>query len=132
MAYFDDKWQNVLKITLEDPDVRNFIYLSIDDFIAQKETTVAWRKGRIIGDVVFGIEIPRLTTNHEENKKRIRSIMSELKSIAGVSDLGKITERIRDLDKQVNEKAYSLYSIDDNERKIIENSIDYHRPYLRH
>ena len=131
-AYFDDKWQNLLKVTFEDPDVRNFIYLSIDDFIAQKETSVAWRKGRIIGDVVFGIEIPRLTTNHEENKKRIRSIMSELKSIAGVSDLGEITERIRDLDKQINDKTYSLYSIDDNERKIIENSIDYNRPYLRY
>jgi len=58
--------------------------------------------------------------------------MSELKSIAGVSDLGEITERIRDLDKQINDKTYSLYSIDDNERKIIENSIDYNRPYLRY
>lgn len=131
-AYFDDEWYNVLKMTFEDEDVRNFVYLSIDMFITQKETSTAWRKGRIIGDVVFGIEIPRLKTNHEENKKRIRTIVSELKSATGVSDLGKITERIRNLDGQINEKVYSLYAIDENERKIIENSIDYQRPYLRY
>ena len=131
-AYFDDEWHNVLKITFEDLDVRNFIYLAIDNFITQKEISVAWRKGRIIGNVIFGIEIPRLTNNHEENKKRIRTIMWELKSATGVSDLGEITERIRDLDKQINEKVYGLYGIDENERKIIENSIDYQRPYLRY
>jgi len=43
-----------------------------------------------------------------------------------------ITEMIRDLDKQTNEKVYGLYSIDKDERKIIENSIDYQRPYLRY
>jgi hypothetical protein len=49
-----------------------------------------------------------------------------------VSNAGKIAERIRDLDKQVNEKVYGLYFIDENERKIIENPIDYQRPYLRY
>lgn len=131
-AYFDDEWHNVLEMTFEDLDVGNFIYLAIDNFIAQKETSVAWRKGRIIGNVILGIKIPRLKTNHEENKKRIRTIMSELKSITGVSNLGEITERIRDLDRQINEKVYGLYSIDEKERKIIENSVDYQRPYLRY
>lgn len=131
-AYFDDEWRNILKMTFEDIDMRDFIYLTLDNFITQKETSVAWRKGRIVGDVILNVKIPRPKTNHKENKKRIRTIMSELKSVTGVSDLGKITERIRDLDKQIDEKVYSLYSIDENERKIIENSIDYQRPYLRY
>jgi len=131
-AYFDGDWHNVLKIAFEDLDVRNFIYLAIDNFITRRETAVAWRKGRIIGNVIFDIQIPRPTTNHEENKKRIHTIISELKSTIGVLDFGKITERIRDLDKQINEKVCSLYSIDEKERKIIENSVDYQRPYLRY
>jgi len=131
-AYFDDEWHDVLKITFEDLNMRDFIYLALDNFITQKEMAVAWRKGRVISDVIFNMQIPRFKTNHEENKKRIRVIMLELRSATGVSNLGKITERIRELDIQMNEKVYSLYSIDENERKIIENSIDYQRPYLRY
>ena len=131
-AYFDDEWHNVLKMTFKDQDMRDFIYLAIDNFITQRETSVAWRKGRIIENVILGIEIPRLETNHEENRKRIHMIISELRSVTGTSDLGKITERTRTLDKQVNEIIYSLYDLDENEKRIIENSTDYQRPYLRY
>ena len=131
-AYFDDEWHKILKMTFEDLYMRDFIYISIDNFIRQKETAVAWRKGKIIRDVILCIKIPRIVMNHEENKKRIHIIMTEIKSTKGNSNIGGISERIRDLDKLINETVYRLYEIDENERKLIENSIDYRRPYLRY
>jgi hypothetical protein len=131
-AYFDEEWHDIITMVFEDPDIRDFVYLAIDSFVSQKETSVSWRRGKIISGVFLGIEVPRLETNHEENSKKIHTIMAEIKYASGISDLGEITAIIRDIDNRINEEVYKLYDIDTRERTLIENSIDYRRPYLRY
>ena len=131
-AYYDDNWHAVLKLDFSDTNIRDFIYCSIDKFLASEETSVAWRKGRIIEDVIFGMELPKFETLHVENRSRILTCMAEVKSKTSSSNIGEMTEKLRELERKIDERVYFLYDISAMERRIIEESIDFGKPYLRY
>ena len=131
-AYFEEKWHPVLRLDFNDTIVRDFIYLSIDSFIRSEELSAIWRKGRIISDVILGMKLPKFSENHEMNLSRIQSFMDEVKTKAKSTDIGNIMQRMRQIDTEINDKIYSLYDINSDEKKIIEEAIDFGRPYLRY
>jgi hypothetical protein len=131
-AYFEDKWHSVFKLTFNDKTVRDFVYLSIDIFTRTQELSSAWRKGRIINDVIFALKLPKFSDNHEVNASRIRSFMDEVKSKVTSTEIGNLVETMRQNEEKINAKVYILYDINATERKIIEEAIDFGRPYLRY
>jgi hypothetical protein len=66
------------------------------------------------------------------NVSRVRTFMAEVKSEASSTDIGDITQKSRALDRKINDKVYFLYDIDEREKNIIEEAIDFGRPYLRY
>ncbi len=131
-AYFDDKWQSVLRLEFGDQNVRDFLYFSIDQFLRAKELSSSWRKGKIINDVILGIKIPRFENNHAENLKQMLTFMAEMKSRTSSTEIGEITQKIRAINEKINDKIYFLYDINEREKSIIEEAIDFGRPYLRY
>jgi hypothetical protein len=131
-AYFDDKWHAVLKLEFSDQNVRDFLYFSIDQFLRTEELSSSWRKGKILNDVILGIKVPKFESNHVENFARILTFMAEIRSKTTLTQIGEITQKIRLIDKKINEKVYSIYDINEKEKSIIEEAIDFGRPYLRY
>lgn len=131
-VYFEENWHSVLRLDFGDNIVRDFIYLSIDSFIRSEELSAIWRKGRVLSDVILGMKLPKFSENHEVNISRIRSFMGEVSSRVTSTEIGNITQRMRQVDREINDKIYFLYDINANEKKIIEEAIDFGRPYLRY
>jgi hypothetical protein len=131
-VYFEEKWRAVLRLDFSDEIIRDFMYFSIDRFIRSEELSATWRKGRVINDVILGLKLPRFSDNHEVNVSRIQSFMAEVKSKTSSTEIGDITQKMRILDRKINDKVYFLYDINAVEKKTIEEAIDFGRPYLRY
>ena len=91
-----------------------------------------WRKGKVISEVVLGIKLPVFSENHEINMARIQAFMAEVKARVPNTEIGLIAQRMMQIDKEINEKVYSIFDINAKERTIIEEAIELGRPYLRY
>jgi adenine-specific DNA-methyltransferase len=131
-AYFREIWYTVLKLDFKKEAFRDFIFLSLDSFIRSEESAAIWRRGKVISEVILGMKLPKFSENHQINASRIEAFIAEVQSKVTSSDIGTIARRIKQIDKEVNEKVYSLYSINTQERKLIEEAIDLGKPYLRY
>jgi type I restriction-modification system DNA methylase subunit len=131
-AFFGEKWRALLRLDFSDETIKDFIYLSIAKFIRSEELSAAWRKGRIMADVLLGLKLPRFSDNHDVNVSRIQIFMAEVKSKVTSTDIGSIEREMRVLDRKINDKVYFIYDIDADEKRIIEEAIDFGRPYLRY
>lgn len=60
------------------------------------------------------------------------AFMAEVKSKTSSTEIGEIAQKIRTIDQTINEKIYFLYDITEKEKNIIEEAIDFGRPYLKY
>jgi len=79
-----------------------------------------------------GIKVPKFANNHTENLSRMLAFMAEVKSKTSSTEIGEIAQKIRTIDQTINEKIYFLYDITEKEKNIIEEAIDFGRPYLKY
>lgn len=131
-AFFDEEWHDVLRLDFTNTLVRDFIYLSLDAFIRSEEQSAVWRKGKIVSEVILRIKLPVFSENHEINLSRIEAFMAEVKTKVPTTEIGCIAQRIKQVDTEINKKAYSIFDINTKEKTIIEEAIELGRPYLKY
>jgi len=140
LLYINYEHNNVKKenikavtMTIEDEDIRKFLFFSIKKKINEKA-------GRIFGngnllDLIKKIEVPIYTVNIKMNIEKIKEVMKEFdhntkdmwwkdqSKKEKFNSLTELEEEIKKIEKRIDETVYKLYDITEDEKKIIEESL---------
>ena len=141
LKYFsieEQEWISCLKISTEKEksDYIEILYLFLDLFLKENQiaSRTGWRKGQLFSDIIFkNIQLytgRNLSGINYLNK--FPSLIDELKVNIGSAyiDLSSIDNEILELEQKINEMVYDIFELDSEERKIIENDINFGIPYL--
>jgi len=112
------------------------LYFFLDLFLKENQiaSRTSWRKGQLFSDIIFkNIQLytaKNLSGINYLNK--FPSLIDELKVNAGsaYASLSDIDNDIKELEQKINEIIYDVFELDSEERKLIENDINFDIPYL--
>lgn len=122
-----------IELTIEDEDVRKFLFLSLKKAIDDKGGK-GFGTGNIL-NLIKKIYVPFYVTNAKMNIEKIREIMKEFnhstKDIWWKSEdkkekfnsLTEMEDKIEKTNREIDELVYKLYGITEDEKKIIEDSL---------
>lgn len=130
-AYFDEDWEDIVELEFSDSGIRDFLYLSLRKYLLDNETKTAWRKGKIIQDVIMSIGIPQFDRASAADVRVMCDIIVELRKGIDETNLGVFESDIRVKEKEINIKVYNMLELTADEIDLIEESIGYGKPYLR-
>ena len=133
-------WENFIILTSPkeavDPIIY-FIYLSFNRFLKENQVSnrTTWRRGLLFSEVF--LENFSIIGN---SKTGIRSFLEEdvpliieeieLNPILKENKLFLVNERLEELNEELNNVIYKIFSISAEEKKIIEKNIEHNIPYL--
>ena len=134
----EQEWVTIIEIIGEN-DKKDFIeclYLFINLFLKENQiaSRTKWRKGQLFSKIILeNIELftaRNLSGLNYLNK--FPSLIDELKVNVGSAyvDLSDIDNDIRELEQKINVIVYKMFDLNTEERKIIENDINFDVPYL--
>ena len=106
--------EKVLKITIENEDLRRFLLYSLRLFVENsRNREVIGREADLLDAVLRNVKLDRLSTNINENMRAIHALMEEFKAEAPVvSSISEIEREIWERSKEIDEVVYSLYELD--------------------
>ena len=129
----EKKYNNIktIELTIKNETLRKFLFYSFKKYINEK-------KGRgfssgIILDVICNIFVPVYIQTVTTNSQKIKAVMDEFEhetkdlwEIDGKTykSLTEIEEDIKKTDKEIDEMVYKLYEITEEEKEIIEESLN--------
>ena len=134
----EQEWVTIIEIIGEN-DKKDFIeclYLFINLFLKENQiaSRTKWRKGQLFSKIILeNIELftaRNLSGLNYLNK--FPSLIDELKVNVGSAyvDLSDIDNDIRELEHSINVIVYKMFDLNTEERKLIENDINFDIPYL--
>lgn len=115
----------VLRLTFKDEALQHFIYASWKQFLAANSRQRKWTKGKkpeAIHSLLVNTLEPLVYFDAAagDNLRLIRDLMKTVATEAGSSDLAAIESEIEKLDTEIDERVYELYSLTEDEIKIVE------------
>jgi len=105
----------VLKLKIDNKALRRFITQSI---LSSKKRL---GKGNILGKLLQ-LPIPRFSKDEEKNLQVIKEIMQDYEEIS--NKRYQLEREISDLETSINQKIYKFYSLNEDEIKFIESSLE--------
>lgn len=115
----------VLRLEFKDDALREFIYASWRQFLADHSRQKKWTKGNnpeaIYPLLVNTLEpLVHFEPTAGDNLRAIRQLMKSVADEAGSSDLAAVEAEIESLDREIDERVYDLYGLTPDEIEIIE------------
>ncbi|MBC7318759.1 Eco57I restriction-modification methylase domain-containing protein [Candidatus Bipolaricaulota bacterium] len=135
VGYIDSQTENIIQkdisqIYFDDPRIKEFFHLAIT---SQENDKNKIKKGyrsqkKILETTLEDIKIPRSTKNKEKDRENILGLMQILKEeyekkFGEFQGLWNIREEIKEVDKEIDELVYKIYDINEDEKRIIEETI---------
>ena len=134
----EQKWITIIEIIgdKKNRDIIKCLYLLLTLFLKENQiaSRTSWRKGQIFSDII--LKNIRLFTADNlsglDYLNKFSSLIDELKINVGSAymDLSSIDNEIMELEKNINEDVYEIFELNSEERKLIEDDIDFDIPYL--
>jgi adenine-specific DNA-methyltransferase len=129
-------WENVkaVKLTIKDEDIRKFLFFALKQYINEKGGR-GFGKGNLL-ELIKNIGVPVYIQNVKMNIGKIKEVMKEFNHLT--KDLwfkdGSKKERFKSLNgldveikktnREIDDMVYKLYGITEDEKKIIEGSLN--------
>jgi len=134
----EQEWVKIIEIIgdIDKKDILECLYLLLTLFLKENQiaSRTKWRKGQLFTEIICeNIELftaRNLSGINYLNK--LPALIDELKVNVGSAyvDLSSIDNEIRELEQKINEMVYDIFELDSEERKLIENDINFDIPYL--
>lgn len=127
VVYADGKTEDVLKLYFDDETMKEFFHLAI---LNNKTSKMYRDEKRILDTILEDIRIPRSTINKQKDKENIKALMEildkeyEAKFHEPRPRLRELEDKIQEVDAQIDELVYELYGLTDEEKRIIEESLE--------
>jgi hypothetical protein len=121
-TYETNKENDIMHIYVRDNAILDYFYYCTKIFLKKKYARRDWGSGNVIDVVLKAIRIPKFSRFIEIDKKRILDLMTEFynSEVAGNRDLNNIESRISSLQKDLDNAAYTCYSLSPTQIKVIE------------
>ncbi|MHA1488378.1 MAG: Eco57I restriction-modification methylase domain-containing protein [Promethearchaeota archaeon] len=134
----EQEWVVIIEITgnNDKKDIIECLYLLLTLFLKENQiaSRTKWRKGQLFSVIICeNIELFTVRNLSGINYlNRLSILLEELKVNVGsaYTDLSSIDNEINELEHKINEAVYDIFELDSEERKLIENKIDFDIPYL--
>ncbi|MBD3215390.1 MAG: N-6 DNA methylase [Candidatus Lokiarchaeota archaeon] len=141
LKYFsieEQEWVSCLKFKGEEEglDYLEILYLLLDIFLKENQiaSRTSWRKGQLFSEIL----LKNIRLYSPKNLSRLNylckfpDMMEELKVSVGSDyrDLSSIDNEILELEQKINDIVYDIFELNSDERKLIEDDINFDIPYL--
>ncbi len=134
----EQEWITIIEI-IGDKDKINIVeclYLLLNLFLNENQiaSRTKWRKGQLFSTII--LKNIKLYTAHNlsglKYLNKFSTLIDELKKIVGSAyiDLSNIDNEIMELEQKINQRVYEIFELNSEERKLIENDINFDIPYL--
>lgn len=111
----------ILKLTINDKDIREFILYSVKQFIDNsRRKKIIGKDKDILNALLKSVKITRFKTNKIENVKEIKKLIDEFKSKAPIDlSFSEIERQIWFKSQEIDELVYSLYKLDSQSKNML-------------
>jgi hypothetical protein len=138
-AQVEGAWRDVVRLDVEDEDLRLYLLLALRAFLEKKRRKRVWSRGKIPNGVLEALEVPRLNTaTPEAHQQHVAEVLADVRHLLPTDlphhDVGLDRHRApfhlsgieADLavtDAEIDRCVYDLYSLSEEERRIVEEGL---------
>lgn len=132
-------WRDIVRLDIEDEDLRLYLLLTLRAFLHEKRRKRVWSRGKILNGVLKALKAPRLeAATPQAHQRRVAEVLTDVRHLlppdllhhdAGLDrhgaplHLSDIEADLAATDAEIDRCVYDLYGLSEEERRIVEESL---------
>lgn len=138
-AQVEGAWRDVVRLDVEDEGLRLYLLLALRAFLDENRRKRVWSRGKILNGVLGALEVPRLNAaTPKAHQQRVAEVLADVRHLLPTDlphhDVGLDRHRapfhlsgietdLAATDAEIDRCVYDLYSLSEEERRIVEESL---------